>query len=122
MLYAKGDKQSALELLNNFPSFYNTSGQKIEQLYKKGTKEYYYKLTSNLYELAMFVGNKLGKQIVYDENLSDEENINKVDKLAKLYNSILDDKDYDVLVEVIRDAIKEVFNRSKRNRKIRKFK
>lgn len=35
VLYAKGDKQGALELLNNFPSFYHASGQKIEQLYQK---------------------------------------------------------------------------------------
>ena len=41
VLYAKGDEQGALELLSNFPSFYHASGQKIEQLYKKGTKEYY---------------------------------------------------------------------------------
>ncbi len=113
VLYAKGDEQSALELLNNFPSFYHTSGQKIEQLYQKGTKEYYNQLTSNLYELAMFVGNKLGKQIAYEDNLSNEERINKVDKLVKLYNSISADKDYDVLVKVIKDALKEVMHRSK---------
>lgn len=41
VLYAKGDRQGALELLNNFPSFYHSNGQKIEQLYQKGTKEYY---------------------------------------------------------------------------------
>ena len=113
VLYAKGDEQSALELLNNFPSFYHASGQKIEQLYQKETKEYYNQLTSNLYELATFVGNKLGKQITYDDKLSNEEKIEKVDKLVKLYNSISDDKDYDVLIKVIKDAIKEVSHRSK---------
>lgn len=30
VLYEKGDKQGALELLNNFPSFYHVNGQKIE--------------------------------------------------------------------------------------------
>ena len=113
VLYANGDEHAALELLNNFPSFYHASGQKIEQLYQKGTKEYYNKLTSNLYELSTFVGNKLGKYISYDDNLSNEEKINKVEKLVKLYNSISDDKDYDVLVVIIKDAIKEVMHRSK---------
>ena len=113
VLYAKGDKESALELLNNFPSFYHTSGQKIEQLYKKGTKEYYNQLTSNLYELAMFVGNKLGKYIVYDDNLSNKEKIDKVDKFVKLYNSIKGDKDNDVLVKIIKTSVKEVMHRSK---------
>ena len=113
VLYAKGDKESALELLNNFPSFYNASGQKIEQLYKKGTKEYYNQLTSNLYELAKFVGNKFGKYISYDDKLSNEEKIDKVTKLVKLYNSIKGDKDYDVLVKIIKDAVKEVVHRGK---------
>ena len=113
VLYAKGDEQGALELLKNFPSFYHTSGQKIEQLYQKGTKEYYNQLTSNLYELAKFVGNKFGKYISYDKKSSNEEKIGKVYKLVKLYDRISDDKDYDVLVEVIKDAIKEVVHRSK---------
>lgn len=113
VLYAKGDRQGALELLNNFPSFYHSNGQKIEQLYQKGTKEYYNQLTLNLYELATFVGNKLGKYISYDGKLSNEEKIDKVEKLLKLYNGISSDKDYDVLVKVIKDAVKEVVHRSK---------
>lgn len=113
MLYAKGDEKAALELLNNFPSLYHSRGQKIEQLYSKGTKEYYNQLTSNLNELATFVGNKLGKYIAYDDNLSNEEKINKVNKLAKLYNSIKGDKDYNILDMIIGDAIKEVMHRSK---------
>ena len=113
VLYAKGDEQGALALLNNFPSFYHASGQKIEQLYQKGTKEYYNQLTSNLYELATFVGNKLGKYIIYDDKLSNEEKINKVSKLENLYNSIKEDNDYDVLVKVIKDTVKEVVHRGK---------
>jgi len=113
MLYAKGDEKVALELLNNFPSLYHSRGQKIEQLYPKGTKEYYNQLTSNLYELTTFTGNKLGKYIVYGDNLSNEEKINKVNKLAKLYISISGDKDYNILGMIIGDAIKEVMHRSK---------
>ena len=37
----------------------------------------------------------------------------KIDKLVKLYNSISDDKDYHVLVKVIKDAVKVVVHRSK---------
>ena len=39
--------------------------------------------------------------------------VGKVDKLVKLYNSIKDDKDYHVLVKVIKDDVKEVVHRSK---------
>lgn len=113
MLYVKGDEKAALELLNNFPSLYYSRGQKIEQLYHKGTKDYYNQLTSNLYELTIFIGNKLGKYIAYNDNLSNEEKINKVNKLAKLYASILGDNDYEILGMIIRDTIKEVIHISK---------
>ena len=63
--------------------------------------------------LAKFVGNKFGKYISYDDKLSNEEKIDKVTKLVKLYNSIKADKDYDILVKVIKDAVKEVMHRSK---------
>lgn len=113
LLYSKGDELTALELLNNFPSFYHTSGQKIEQLYQKGTKKFFNQLTLNLYELSTFLGNKLGKYISYDDELSNEEKINKVKKFAQLYNNISEDKDFEVLEKIIKTAISEVVNRSK---------
>ena len=112
VLYAKGDELGALELLNNFPSFYHTRGQKIEQLYQKGTKEFYNQLTQNLYELAIFIGNKLGKQISYNKKLSNVEKLSKVEKLVSLYNNISNDSDYDVIVKIIKTAVNEVVNRS----------
>ena len=51
--------------------------------------------------------------ISYDDKLANEEKIDKVGKLVKLYNSIKGDKDYDVLVKVIKDAVKEVVHRGK---------
>ena len=39
--------------------------------------------------------------------------MDKVGRLVKLYNSIKGDKDYDVLVKVIKDAVKEVVHRGK---------
>lgn len=113
VLFAKGDELGALELLNNFPSFYHASGQRIEQLYKKDTTKFYNQLTINLNELAIFVGNKLGKYISYDEKLSNTEKIVKVKKLIELYNLICFDEDYDVLIKVIITAINEIIHRSK---------
>lgn len=61
----------------------------------------------------MFVGNKLGKHIAYDSKLSNEEKISKVNKLVELYNSILDDEDYEILIKVIKSAVNEVIHRNK---------
>lgn len=113
VLYAKGEEKEALNLLNNFPTFYQASGQKIEQLYSKDTKEFFNQLTLNLYELAKFVGNKLGKHISYAE-ASNEEKIVKVEKLVGLYNNIKDDKDYNVFLDIIKASINEVINRCSR--------
>ena len=113
VLYAKGDKQEALNLLNNFPSFYHTSNQKIEQLYPKESKEYFNQLTSNLYELSIFLGNKLGKHIIFNNKLSNEEKIKKIEKLVFLYNQMVDDDDNLVLLKVINSALDEFWHRSK---------
>ncbi len=113
VLYAKGDEVSALELLNNFPSFYHASSQKIEQLYSKDSKKFFDQLTANLYELASFVGNKLGKHISYDNKLSNTQKLVKIEKLVSLYEDILEDKDLDVFVLIIKDAVNEIMNRRK---------
>ena len=113
VLYAKGDKQEALNLLNNFPSFYHTSNQKIEQLYPKESKEYFNQLTSNLYELSIFLGNKLGKHISFNNKLSNEEKIKKIEKLVFLYNQMVEDEDNLVLLKVINSALDEFWHRSK---------
>lgn len=110
VLYAKKEENQAIELLNNFPSFYHTIGQKLEQLYPKGTKEFFNQLTLNINELSIFVENKLGKYICYDASMNSEEKIEKVEKLVHLYDSIKTDKDFDVLNIIIKKAINEVRN------------
>lgn len=108
VLYAKKEEARAIELLNNFPSFYHTIGQKLEQLYPKGTKEFFNQLTLNINELSIFVGNKLGKYICYDASINSEE---KIEKLVHLYDNIKTDNDLDVFNRIIKTAINEVRNR-----------
>lgn len=82
ILNSKGETKKALELLNTFPSFYHSSGQRIEQLYAKNTDDFYNQLMINMYELAEFTANKLGKSIAYDRNLSINEKLSKADKIG----------------------------------------
>ena len=111
VLYATGNEKSALELLNNFPSFYHTVNQKIEQLYPKNTDKFFKQLTQNLYELTRFAGNKFGKHIVYDKLLLSEQKLSIVDKLYNIYNLIRYDNDLDVLKIFISETMKEVVHR-----------
>lgn len=79
LYHAKGETNSALEILNNFPDWYQTSAQKIEQLYSKDTDEFKYWIVLNQYELFDFAFNKLIKSIWYVEEVSLEEKVKKVE-------------------------------------------
>ncbi len=111
VLYALNDELGALEILNNFPSFYHTSNQKLEQLYPKGTKEFFKQLTSNLDELSSFTGNKLGKYIAYNHDLSNEDKITIVNEYIDLYNELCGKKEYLYLEKIISSTIFEAINR-----------
>lgn len=112
VLFAKGDKLSALELLNNFPSFYHTKEQKIEQLYNKETVDYYNQLVNNINELAIFIGNKLGKLIIYDNTISNDQKLLRIKKFIELYKNISKDNDLDVIKKIIKTTIEEFKHRS----------
>ena len=64
LLHAAGQTQEALALYQeDLPDWYQTSGQKSEQLFAKDTPEFADLLNKNIFELSKFVLNKLSKQI-----------------------------------------------------------
>ena len=50
-----------------------TDEQKTEQLFAKDTKEYYFHVRKNMYELVDFAADKLGRTVFFDPSLSMEE-------------------------------------------------
>ncbi len=98
VLHAKNQTEEALELLNTFPTFYHSSGQRIEQLYAKNTDEFYHQLKINMYELADFMANKLAKSIFYDKSLTKEEKMLKIIKSGEFLSHFNSDNDFDVFV------------------------
>ena len=64
LLHAAGQTQEALALYQeDLPDWYQTSGQKSEQLFAKDTPEFAELLNKNIFELSKFVLNKFSKQI-----------------------------------------------------------
>lgn len=64
LLHAAGQTPEALALYQKeLPDWYQTSGQKSEQLFDKDTPEFSDHLEKNILELSKFVLNKLSKQI-----------------------------------------------------------
>lgn len=98
VLHAGGRTKEALELLEQFPSFYHSSGQRIEQLYAKNTAEFYNQLVFNLYELTDFAANKLTKSIFYDKKLTNEQKKAKVIKIGRGLSEFYADDDFSVFI------------------------
>lgn len=96
--YAKGMTDKSLKLLNQFPSFYHSSNQRKEQLFAKNSDDYFHQLVINLYELAIFTADKFAKSIIYDNTLTIEEKIIKINKVGTYLSSVNDDKDFETFV------------------------
>jgi hypothetical protein len=85
LLHATGSTPGTLELLRHFPTWYQSSGQKIEQLYAKDTPEFRYQVRKNLYELADFAADKAVKVIFFDNGLALNEKISKAESLGDMF-------------------------------------
>ena len=76
ILHAEGKTDEALKIyMSKFTNWYQTGGQKIEQLFSKDTPEFTYRLRLNMYQLCEFAADKLVKSYFYDKELSYEEKI-----------------------------------------------
>lgn len=95
IFHALGKTEQALNLLEQFPSFYHSSAQRKEQLFAKDTDEYYHQLVFNLYELSTFMADKLAKSIIYDKELTIEEKKLKIDKVGDYLSSMIVEKDFE---------------------------
>ena len=74
LLHAEGKTDEALAIYRNqFTDWYGTGGQKTEQLFAKDTDEYVFHVRKNLYELADFAADKLGRAVFFSPDLSMEE-------------------------------------------------
>lgn len=74
ILHAEGKTEEALEIYKSrFTDWFGTCGQKSEQLFAKDTREYYFHLQKNMYELIDFAADKLGRSIFFNPSVSMEE-------------------------------------------------
>ena len=74
LLHAEGRTEEALDVYKKkFADWYTTGGQKTEQLFAKDTSEYYFHVQKNMYELADFAADKLGRTVFFHPTMSMEE-------------------------------------------------
>lgn len=85
LLWAEGKTDEALEIYQkNFATWYETVGQKSEQLFPKDTPEFLYHARKNLYELLHFAADKMVKVIFYDDSMPFDERIKKAEHYGDL--------------------------------------
>lgn len=92
ILFAKGKTDEALEIYRTkFGNWYITSGQKAEQLFPKDTAEYYFYVQKNMYELADFAADKLGRTVFFDPSHSMEQKTERALRYGELLRSAYDE-------------------------------
>lgn len=86
ILHATGQTDKALQIYQkHFSDWYQTVGQKSEQLFAKHSDKNYYWVQKNMSELAEFAADKLGKAVFFDKELSMTQKREK----AILYGELL---------------------------------
>ena len=89
VLWAEGMIDEAIEIYKtNFPSWYQTVGQKCEQLFAKDSLEFALQLRHNMYELTNFAANKKLKEIWFCNGLILEEKIEEGIKFCEAIQSM----------------------------------
>ncbi len=80
LLHAERKTEEALEIYRtHFYNWYETVGQKSEQLFAKDTPEFLYWVKKNMVELADFAADKLVKSIFFDPQFPMEDRIRKAE-------------------------------------------
>lgn len=84
ILHASGHTDEAVALYQKkLPDWYQTAGQKTEQLFDKKSPEFTANLQANIIELLKFALNKISKQIWFCSDLTLQEKENKVLEIIK---------------------------------------
>ena len=84
LLHASGYTDEAVALYREkLPDWYQTAGQKTEQLFEKNSPEFAEKLQANIMELLKFALNKISKQIWFCNDLTLQEKEDKALEISR---------------------------------------
>ena len=84
ILHASGHTDEAVALYQKkLPDWYQTAGQKIEQLFDKKSPEFTANLQANILELLKFALNKISKQIWFCRDLTPQEKEDKALEICR---------------------------------------
>lgn len=93
LLHAEGNTEAAVEILSQLPSFY--SQQRTEQLFSKDTEEYRFWNRKNCYGNIDVMAIKLARTILFDDTLTSEVKIRKVEAVAEEFSKLSEKEDFE---------------------------
>ncbi len=103
ILHAQGQTEDAAMLYREqLPDWYQTAGQKTEQLFAKDSPEFADALRKNTDELVSFALNKLSKELWFCGEGTPEEKVRKAVRICgilKEFRSVLDPKRVDLWID-----------------------
>ena len=83
ILHAEGKTDEAIKIYaGKFTNWYQTGGQKSEQLFGKDTPEFLYWVRRNMYELSLFAADKLVKSYFFDAGIPYGEMVKKLESFG----------------------------------------
>lgn len=88
LLHAAGDTDRALEILEKFPTWFQSSAQITENLFGKRTPEYKYWSKKNSYGLLDFTAHKLARTIWFENNSPAKERLARIEELGDAFSSL----------------------------------
>lgn len=89
LLWSEGKTEEALEIYRtHFYNWYETVGQKSEQLFAKDTPEFLYWVKKNMYELVGFAADKLVKSIFFDPQFPMENRVAEAERYGDIILSL----------------------------------
>ncbi len=94
ILHAEGKTEEALEIYRtHFYNWYETVGQKSEQLFAKDTPEFLYWVKKNMYELVDFAADKLVKSIFFDPQFPMEDRVAEAERYGDIVLNLAKETD-----------------------------
>ncbi len=100
LLHAQDDTDGAFAILKQFPNWWGSSGQKMEQLFAKDTPEYRYWNKKNCYELMEMMAGKLARSVWFDEEISLNDKVLQMESMGDEFAKFSQNKGLECFVIV----------------------
>ncbi|MHC1695894.1 MAG: helix-turn-helix domain-containing protein [Eubacteriales bacterium] len=108
---AQGDINGAVEMLSRFPSWFGCiKGQKCEQLFDKGSEEWFYWLHKNIFDLSFGAIQKSIRSIWYSRKTHTEK-IDIINRLMCLMEKLQEEMNYEPFYRVLSGCYSEIAGR-----------